>query len=135
MQFFWTIVVLVVLMGISWRYLGSYMAAVFEGASTGSDGWSARSTGPRHEPRARAELETIRGSLIVFSAVSLLITYLIMRIQARFPSTRSTSGPLHLPCHGIQQFPSSRTRTGRTMPARPRCRISPRWPRSRFSSS
>ena len=30
MGFFWTIVVLVILLGITWRYLGSYMAAVFE---------------------------------------------------------------------------------------------------------
>ena len=31
MQFFWTIVALVVLMAIAWRFLGPYMAAVFEG--------------------------------------------------------------------------------------------------------
>jgi hypothetical protein len=31
MTFAWTIVVLVVLLAIAWRYLGSYMAAVFEG--------------------------------------------------------------------------------------------------------
>ena len=31
MGFAWTIVVLVVLLAISWRFLGSYMAAVFEG--------------------------------------------------------------------------------------------------------
>ena len=31
MGFFWTIVVLVVALGITWRYLGSYMAAVFDG--------------------------------------------------------------------------------------------------------
>ncbi len=31
MQFFWTIVALVVVLGLAWRFLGSYMAAVFEG--------------------------------------------------------------------------------------------------------
>ncbi len=31
MGFAWTIVVLVVLLAISWRFLGSYMPAVFEG--------------------------------------------------------------------------------------------------------
>jgi K+-transporting ATPase ATPase A chain len=35
MGFAWTIVVLVVLLAISWRFLGSYMAAVFEGRVTG----------------------------------------------------------------------------------------------------
>lgn len=31
MGFFWTIVVLVVLLAIAWRYLGAYMAKVYEG--------------------------------------------------------------------------------------------------------
>ena len=31
MGFTWTIVVLVIALGLTWRYLGSYMAAVFEG--------------------------------------------------------------------------------------------------------
>jgi K+-transporting ATPase ATPase A chain len=31
MSFAWTIVALVVLLAIAWRYLGSYMAAVFAG--------------------------------------------------------------------------------------------------------
>ena len=31
MGFSWTIVVLVIALGLTWRYLGSYMAAVFEG--------------------------------------------------------------------------------------------------------
>ena len=31
MGYFWTIVTLVVALGIAWRYLGSYMAAVFDG--------------------------------------------------------------------------------------------------------
>jgi K+-transporting ATPase ATPase A chain len=86
MQFFWTIVVLVVLMGISWRYLGSYMAAVFEGRVHWF-GWLERpiyralGTSPEHEQ----SWKRYAGSLIVFSAVSLLITYLIMRIQGSLP--------------------------------------------------
>ncbi len=31
MGFFWTIATLVVALGITWRYLGAYMADVFEG--------------------------------------------------------------------------------------------------------
>ena len=34
MGFFWTIVALIVVLGIAWRYLGSYMAAVFDGRVT-----------------------------------------------------------------------------------------------------
>jgi len=35
MGFFWTIVALIVTLGLAWRYIGSYMAAVFDGRVTG----------------------------------------------------------------------------------------------------
>ena len=60
MGFFWTIVVLVVALGITWRYLGSYMAAVFDGR-VHYLAWAERPfyrllrTGP-----TRAELEALR---------------------------------------------------------------------------
>jgi len=41
--------------------------------------------GPRHEPEHEQSWKRYAGSLIVFSAVSLLITYLIMRIQGSLP--------------------------------------------------
>ena len=55
MQFFWTIVVLVVLMGICWRFLGSYMAAVFEGRVHWF-GWLERPDlpGPRRRAPSRS---------------------------------------------------------------------------------
>ena len=31
MSFFWTIVAMVVLLAIAWRFLGAYMVAVYEG--------------------------------------------------------------------------------------------------------
>ncbi len=31
MGFFWTILTLVIALGLSWRYLGAYMAGVFDG--------------------------------------------------------------------------------------------------------
>ncbi|MBV8463961.1 MAG: potassium-transporting ATPase subunit KdpA, partial [Acidimicrobiales bacterium] len=34
MSFAWTLVALVVTLGLTWRYLGSYMAAVFDGRVT-----------------------------------------------------------------------------------------------------
>ena len=87
MGFFWTIVALVVALGITWRYLGSYMAAVFEGR-VHFLGWAER---PIYralgtEPRAGADLEALRrlpGHLL--RGVAHGVTYLIMRIQGSLP--------------------------------------------------
>ena len=61
MGFFWTIVMLVVALGLAWRYLGSYMAGVFDGR-VHFLGWVERPDLPsaRHEPRAGADLEALR---------------------------------------------------------------------------
>ncbi len=46
MGFTWTIIILVIALGLTWRYLGSYMAAVFEGrVHFLALGRAARSTG------------------------------------------------------------------------------------------
>src|ERR1700719_2488394 len=62
MGYFWTIVALVVALGLSWRYLGSYMAAVFDG-----------------------RVHFLGGAMIVFSGISILVTYIIIRIQGSLP--------------------------------------------------
>src|ERR1700722_3630979 len=86
MGFFWTIATLVIALGITWRYLGSYMAAVFDGR-VHSRGWAERpiyralGTSPDHEQTWKR----YAGSLIVFSAVSMGVTYLILRIQGSLP--------------------------------------------------
>jgi K+-transporting ATPase ATPase A chain len=86
MQFFWTIFVLVVLLAISWRYLGSYMAAVFEGRVQFL-GWfekplyRALGTSPEQEQTWKR----YAGSLVVFSGVAILLTYLLIRIQGSLP--------------------------------------------------
>ena len=86
MQFFWTIFVLVVLLAISWRYLGSYMAAVFEGRVQFL-GWFERplyralGTSPEQEQTWKR----YAGSLVVFSGVAILLTYLLIRIQGSLP--------------------------------------------------
>ena len=136
MQFFWTIVALVVVLGLCWRYLGSYMAAVFEGRVH----WLGFIERPVYwglgtSPEQEQSWKRYAGSLVIFSAVSILLTYLIIRIQGSLPSTHSTSGPCHLPCRGIPRPRLLRTRTGRTTTASRRCRTSPRWPPSLFSSS
>jgi K+-transporting ATPase ATPase A chain len=86
MGFFWTCVTLVVALGLAWRYLGSYMAAVFEGR-VHFLAWAERpvygmlGTGPKHEQT----WQRYASSVIIFSAVSMAFTYLIIRIQGSLP--------------------------------------------------
>jgi potassium-transporting ATPase potassium-binding subunit len=86
MGFFWTIVTLVIALGLAWRYLGSYMAAVFDGR-VHFLAWAERpvygmlGTGPKHEQT----WQRYASSMIIFSAVSLGFTYLIIRIQGSLP--------------------------------------------------
>jgi K+-transporting ATPase ATPase A chain len=96
MGFFWTIVVLVVALGISWRYLGSYMAAVFDGR-VHFLGWAER---PVYKllgtsPDKEQSWKRYAGSMIVFSGVSILFTYLIVRLQGSLPLN-----PQHLDAPG-----------------------------------
>jgi K+-transporting ATPase ATPase A chain len=86
MGFTLTIVTLVVALGLTWRYLGSYMAAVFDGR-VHYLAWAERpvyrllGTGPEQEQTWKR----YAGSMVIFSAVSIGITYLIIRIQGSLP--------------------------------------------------
>jgi len=86
MGFFLTLVALVVVLGLAWRYLGSYMAAVFDGR-VHFLGWVERplyrmlGTGPEHEQTWKR----YAGALIIFSGVSFAFTYVILRIQGSLP--------------------------------------------------
>src|ERR1039457_1436443 len=86
MGFFLTILTLVVALGFTWRYLGSYMAAVFDGR-VHFLGFIERpiyrmlGTSPEHEQTWKR----YAGALVVFSALSLALTYLILRIQGSLP--------------------------------------------------
>lgn len=86
MGLFWTILTLVIALGLTWRFLGSYMAAVFDGRVhflhwIERPIYSALATGPdREQTWKRYAL-----SMVVFSAVSLGFTYLILRIQGSLP--------------------------------------------------
>jgi potassium-transporting ATPase potassium-binding subunit len=86
MGFFWTIVVLVAALGITWRYLGSYMADVFEGRVRYL-AWIERpfyrmlNTSPDQEQT----WQRYAGATIVFSAVFIGVGYLMMRIQGSLP--------------------------------------------------
>src|SRR5258708_2164464 len=86
MGFFWTIVVMVVLLGLAWRYLGSYMVSVYEGRMSWL-GWVERPIyrALRVDPEAEQSWQRYTGALIVFSGVAILITYLIIRLQGHLP--------------------------------------------------
>src|SRR5579863_4111808 len=86
MGFFLTILTLVVALGLTWRYLGSYMAAVFDGrvhflGFVERPIYRMLGTGPQHEQ----SWKRYAGSLVVFSAVSILFTYVILRLQGSLP--------------------------------------------------
>jgi potassium-transporting ATPase potassium-binding subunit len=82
MGFFWTIVVLAVLLLLTWRYLGSYMAAVFEGRVQ-FFGWAERPFYRllRTSPDQEQTWKRYAGSLAIFSVVMLALGYLLLRIQ------------------------------------------------------
>jgi K+-transporting ATPase ATPase A chain len=82
----WTIITLVVALGLAWRYLGSYMAAVF-GGRVHYLRWAERpvyrllGTSPEQEQG----WTRYAGAMVIFSAVSFAFTYVIIRIQGSLP--------------------------------------------------
>jgi potassium-transporting ATPase potassium-binding subunit len=93
MSFFWTIVVMVVVLAIAWRFLGSYMAAVFEGRVK----WLSLVERPIYRilgvnKDAEQSWQRYGVSLIIFSGAALAVTYLIFRLQGVLPFN-----PQHLP--------------------------------------
>src|SRR5580658_9382936 len=86
MGFFFTILTLVIALGLTWRYLGSYMAAVFDGRVHFLE-WAERpvyrmlGTSPEKEQNWKR----YAASLIIFSAVAMGVTYLLVRIQGSLP--------------------------------------------------
>jgi K+-transporting ATPase ATPase A chain len=86
MGFFLTIVLLVITLGLTWRYLGSYMEAVFNGRVHWL-GWVERpiyrmlGTSPEQEQTWKR----YAGAMVIFTFVSLVFTYVILRIQGSLP--------------------------------------------------
>jgi K+-transporting ATPase ATPase A chain len=86
MGFTWTIITLVIALGLTWRYLGSYMAAVFDGrvhflAWAERPVYRALGTSPEQEQNWKR----YAASMVVFSAVAIGVTYLLIRIQGSLP--------------------------------------------------
>jgi potassium-transporting ATPase potassium-binding subunit len=82
----WTVVTLVIALGLTWRYLGSYMAAVFDGrvhflAWAERPVYRALGTSPEQEQ----SWTRYAGSMVIFSAVALAVTYVIIRVQGSLP--------------------------------------------------
>src|SRR5271170_3543168 len=86
MGFTWTIITLVIALGLTWRYLGSYMAAVFEGrvhllAWAERPVYRALGTSPEQEQNWKR----YAASMVIFTTIAMAITYLIIRIQGSLP--------------------------------------------------
>jgi potassium-transporting ATPase potassium-binding subunit len=82
----WTIITLVIALGLTWRYLGSYMAAVFDGRVHFLGGVERpfyRMLGT--VPEKEQNWKRYAASMVIFSAVAMGVTYLLIRIQGSLP--------------------------------------------------
>jgi K+-transporting ATPase ATPase A chain len=85
-NFAWTIVAMVVLLALAWRFLGAYMVGVYNGRYQFL-GFIERpiyrllGTSPEREQTWKRYAT----SLVIFSGVTILLGYLIMRIQGSLP--------------------------------------------------
>jgi len=86
MGFWLTLVALVVALGLTWRFLGSYMADVY----TGKSQWLAWLECPTYralgvDPQAEQTWKRYAMATVVFSTVSVLLVYAIERLQGSLP--------------------------------------------------
>jgi potassium-transporting ATPase potassium-binding subunit len=86
MHFALYVILLVVAVGIAWRFLGSYMAAVFEGR-VHFLGWLER---PMYraigvDPESEQSWQRYAVSLIIYSGVAILVVYGFERLQGHLP--------------------------------------------------
>jgi K+-transporting ATPase ATPase A chain len=86
MTFTLTIVAMVIVLALCWRFLGAYMVAVYEGRAK----WLKWLERPiyrvlRVDPEAEQTWPRYATSVIVFSGVALLLTYAIFRLQGHLP--------------------------------------------------
>ena len=86
MGLFLTLLALVLTLGLTWRYLGSYMEAVFDGRVR----WLSWLERPVYRalgtsPQQEQTWKRYAGALVIFTFVSLVFTYVILRIQGHLP--------------------------------------------------
>jgi potassium-transporting ATPase potassium-binding subunit len=111
MGFFWTIVALIVTLGLAWRYIGSYMAAVFEGRVT----YLAWLEHPFYRllgtsPDREQSWKRYAGSMVIFSGVFLVVGYVLLRIQGSLPLNPQHFGQV-TPALGFNTIVSFMTNT------------------------
>ena len=93
MGFAWTIVAMIVVLAIAWRFLGAYMVSVYEGRTR----WLSYIERPIYriagiDPDAEQSWQRYGASLIIFSGVMLLVGYTLLRLQGHL-----ALNPQHLP--------------------------------------
>jgi K+-transporting ATPase ATPase A chain len=93
MGFTGTIVAMIVVLAIAWRFLGAYMVSVYEGRTR----WLSYIERPIYkvagiDPEAEQSWQRYGASLIIFSGVMLLVGYTLLRLQGHLPLN-----PQHLP--------------------------------------
>src|SRR5665213_3864942 len=93
MGFAGTIVAMIVVLAIAWRFLGAFVVSVCEGRSR----WLSLVYRPIYkiagiDPEAEQAWQRYGASLIIFSGVTLLIGYMLLRLQGHLPLN-----PQHLP--------------------------------------
>jgi K+-transporting ATPase ATPase A chain len=98
MGFWLTVLALVAILGLAWRFLGSYMADVY----TGKTRWLAGLERPIYralaiDPAAEQTWKRYAVATVVFSVVCVLVVYAIQRVQGALPLN-----PQHL--SGVSPF-------------------------------
>ncbi|MGD0083167.1 MAG: potassium-transporting ATPase subunit KdpA [Acidimicrobiales bacterium] len=86
MDFAWTLVLLGVGLAIAWRFLGSYMAAVYDNR-VHFLGWLERPTYRLVglDPDREQPWQRYAGAMVVYSAVAILVVYGMIRLQGSLP--------------------------------------------------
>ncbi|MHB8325245.1 MAG: potassium-transporting ATPase subunit KdpA [Candidatus Dormibacteria bacterium] len=94
-HFLITILALIAVLAICWRYLGSYLEAVYAGRAH----WLSLAERPIYrllgiDPGQEQSWQQYAVSLVLFSGVSLLAAYLVLRLQGVLPLNPQHLGPV-----------------------------------------
>jgi K+-transporting ATPase ATPase A chain len=86
MSYFWVLIVLVAVLALAWRYLGSYMEALFAGRLRFLV-WAEQPVYKLLDvsPELEQPWQRYAGALIIFSGTAILFTYALQRAQGSLP--------------------------------------------------
>ncbi len=107
MGFTWTIVALIIILLIAWRFLGAYMAAVFQGRVK----WLRFLERPVYriigvDPEGEQTWQRYGTSLLSSPPVALGVTYAIFRLQEYLPVNPQHLPAVPRPFPGTRRYPS-----------------------------